>query len=339
MIRPASRKERTGFTLVELLVVIAIVAVLAGLLTAAVQVVRKRAIDTQNANDIMQMGAAMEAFKQQYKCYPPSRVRLLESGAYDMSQTNGQPNTPLDFESKNALTRIWPRLQFPIDWNNDGATTGDWTLEGDQCLVFFLGGIPSASPPGVTGFATSPTNPAAPVAQGGGRVQPFFAFSAARLVILSHNGVTSPFYSYADVHASVQTLSNVPTIPTINGKQAGQPFAYFATLKQPNQYNPYLSFPYAQNVSDCASIGAMPYFAPFLNNVAQYQNSATYQIISAGADQTFGSTVTNGGVIFNSSGNAGTFNLTNGSPPPQPFAGMDDRTNFSPNILAAGGNQ
>ena len=334
MIRPASRQGRTGFTLVEMLVVIAIIAVLAALITAGVQVVRTRTVDATNANDINQLKIALENFKTKFGVYPPSRVHLINSGTYNTALVAGTttPQNPLDFESNRILSIMWPRLAYPVDWSGGtGGKNTDWILDGDQCLVFFLGGIPSASPAGVTGFSSSPTNPTAAVAQGGTRIPSFFAFQTNRLVQLpGHAANSAPFFSYIDAYGT-------PTKPSV--------YAYFSTLKQANQYNPYYSFPYgatikAAPVSDCNTIGAMPYYAPPLNGVAQFQNANSFQIISGGADQTFGSTTTNQGVIWNSAGSGATFNLqVGGAAVPAPFGGMDDRTNFCANILSAGAGQ
>jgi prepilin-type N-terminal cleavage/methylation domain-containing protein/prepilin-type processing-associated H-X9-DG protein len=65
------RDYRAGFTLVELLVVIAIIGILAALLLMAISQAKARVKQIQCANNVRQLGLALQEFRTDHNFYPP----------------------------------------------------------------------------------------------------------------------------------------------------------------------------------------------------------------------------------------------------------------------------
>jgi prepilin-type N-terminal cleavage/methylation domain-containing protein/prepilin-type processing-associated H-X9-DG protein len=70
--RPFSSRQRPGFTLVELLVVIAIIGVLVALLLPAIQSAREASRRMSCANNVRQLGVAMQNYESAVKRFPSS---------------------------------------------------------------------------------------------------------------------------------------------------------------------------------------------------------------------------------------------------------------------------
>ena len=209
------------------------------------------AADTNRARaEIAQLSTAIDAFRSAFAVtYLPSRIRLREKGDYDLDD-------PLDRDSLVFLKQMFPRLAFPVNWDGRGEPDGHYTLEGDQALVFFLGGIPSSEEgKGPTGFSKNPRNPAEP---GGRRDGAFFEFPVKRLA----KPGKSPFPHFIDPF----------------GKQ---PYAYFSAYSR-NDYYRYA----AKHGSDCARLGLWPYAESI--DPLKCANPKSFQIISAGPDGKFG---------------------------------------------------
>lgn len=252
------RASRPAFTLIELLVVIAIIAILAALVLAGVFAFLRKGPEAKNRNDILQLGIGLQKFHDKYGFYPPSKIKLCpQFSGYNMAQA-------LDKQSVAYLSAMWPNINRSkvFAWAGQGVTmpASGVVLEGHQCLVFFLGGIPRGSnkaPDGFANDATWPTNPAAT------DKFKFFEFDGGRCEYLGG----SLFPSYLDSH-----VAN-------HGKKI--PFAYFSSFKRSNGYSPF-------GTSDNASFGVSPYIETSTPAV-KYYNATTYQIISAGPDGAFGS--------------------------------------------------
>lgn len=277
-LRHSTRAGRGGFTLIEMLMVILIIVILAGLLSSAVVKAISKAREVRNRDNISQLASALENFKAKFGFYPPSRIKLCKFyNQYNFSN-------PLDTDSVQTLTRMFPRIDIlswtsaGIDWDGTG-NTGEppSILEGDQCLVFFLGGIPgrpAGLPPTVLGFSTSPANPATGSTE---RIGPFYEFQPTRLVYSKPGNTpihpSAPFFlTYLDAYSSSDGVGNIIQ---------GAPYAYFSSYKTTNGYNRYAA---AFMNSDCATLTVWPY----LGAPGKYLNPNSFQIISAGSNGFFG---------------------------------------------------
>jgi prepilin-type N-terminal cleavage/methylation domain-containing protein len=270
------RPARGGFTLIELLVVIGIIAILVSLISAAVFKVFVRTTDVKSTSDVNEIATAMSnaeyGLKVGGQMVPPSRIWLDETMRYDpvnapptnlpASWTAGCPDLiKLAQDSKSFLRTAFPQARFGtfVDWNGDGtAGNSSVILEGQQCLVFWLSGIPSQGTPAQgLGFSNNASNPAAP---GGARLGPWYDFKSNRLV-RSANG----YLSYTDAYGTNQV------------------YAYFSSFNGQNGYNRYTDNN-GNILSDCASLGVFPY----QDGAGHYQKSDSFQIICAGKDGKFG---------------------------------------------------
>ena len=146
-----------------------------------------------------------------------------------------------------------PTLGHPPLGDGLGTPIQDYILEGDQCLVFFLGGLPNNNPaaPGLIGFSNNPANPTT----AGGDRKKFYDFDNARLKVFNRSAFPAfPFPSYLDAYRQ-------------------SPFVYFSSGRRDNGYD--LTH----------AIAAFNGVTPYYQAAGQYYNKSTFQLISAGAGQ------------------------------------------------------
>ena len=349
-----------GFTLIELLVVIVIIALLIGLLLPAIMGAFRKAKAAAVQAEINQLAQAIASFKTKYGDYFPSRIILNESGGLPsvLTQVNSGASADitvlqLSTRTTNAFRKFWPRAPLSTSsavWGTTGAWydfDGDGTrghngsyvnilLEGHECLVFFLGGIPLPDPSnaghflGTVGFSKNPTNPFMSGQTGAGamysanRDQPFFTFDTSRLIGTTNDagttGVTNAFPGFLD---QLNTQSG--------GTGGPQNFYAYFSFNNGLGYDPNdMNFNNAIFEADAngqapltlkftsplvggftASPSPNPYtssspapgalLVPPTNQSPTYINAQSFQIISPGTDGTYGL-----GGYYNASSTAST---------------------------------
>jgi general secretion pathway protein G len=316
--------HRPGFTMVELMVVVLIIAILVALLVPAIASAVRAANDARVAAEENNLQTALASFKNLYGEYPPSRIVLHNSGVYntaDATQVNGTSDVTfgdLNARTVRALRKYWPRANAylgggamvnpagsatPSGWNGTGNAGGFVVLQGHECLVFFLGGIPQQVTTsagvgyGVTGFNRDPANPFNFVANAP-RTTPLFEFAPQRLV--DTDGDHYPSY--------LDPLSSTPNV--VLG-QPGLPYAYFSAYGN-NGYDPNDDNSSVAETDDATNPVTRPFTVnfivggpggthtsvspspnPYTNGdanqaTAQWANPQTCQIISAGRDGLWG---------------------------------------------------
>jgi len=316
---------RSAFTLIELMVVITIIAILVALLTTAVMKALGKGPELQTSSEIGELQAKLaNVISNPANTLPfvPSRLHLSKKNLYTNSQLDVDSIKYLQARfGKHTCFNIPnppPPGQF-IDWNGDNNPNEEVYLEGQQCLVFHLGGIPVYSPVNtvpvanvtgaitMVGFSNNPQNPVGNVAPTPfspaateRRQGPYFEFQSSRLVSFTSTafGISGSFPIYYD-----------PWTHT-GGNSKRRPYAFFASYNTEGGglYNaPGLGY----GSSDCPTLGLLPYQA----TNGTWLNPSSFQIISAGKDGLFGA----GGVLPRS----GTTDAN----------GKDDQSNFSAHVL------
>lgn len=262
----ANRPSRSAaFTLVELLVVIVIIAILAGLLIPAIGMARTAALRFQIATEIKDLEAGFEAYKLKYTDYPP------------------------DFSDRDLVRRhiytAWPNIDAAeftrverVFWRYPTAPAGSANyhralVNPAEALAFWLGG-----------FSTNPQRP--------------FTGAGGPFLVNASGGIIG---ANPDRAVGASNLDEA----RLNWNDGDRD--YFAVYAPPRKTSPYVYF-------DCRTYGglgagtspatngfytlsnkgsAKPYFSTRPSTTPPYPfewvNKDTFQIISAGLDEHYGS--------------------------------------------------
>ena len=265
--------RRGGFTLIEIMVVIVILAILIGLLLPALSSARGRVRQAQVRAEISMLENGIGAFKNRFGIEPPSLIRLYE----DPSKNNGWNSTSPEqyaIESLAILRQMWPSYNAALthDFDGDGKFNSVFTLTQGECLVFFLGGVPTSTTVNgqtqfsVTGFSKNPADPFAP---GGTREGPFYEFKNDRFMDLSNSSVpANGFPEYKD-----------PLPGQTN------PYRYFSSYDGTGYREPMTNV-----ISEYGGAGSVPWIAYRQGSTVDAQpfKPKSFQIISPGQDRQYG---------------------------------------------------
>jgi len=338
---------RFAFTLLELLIAISIIAILAGLILTVASSASVRAHNAQVSAEIQSLSAGISAFKQRFGVEPPSSITLYEQGTTIAAAGTGWNSDP---RSMGLIRQIWPQFDFTyaayasqgnvVDINGNGTTNDVISLTGAECLVFFLGGVPSGSGGNPMGFSQNPADPFNVPGVGASRQvvgtnrEHFADFDVSRLFLYPPANTTTNGILYHSTNTYKDTLST-QTQPYLYFSSYGGQGYYINELvglppNTPNLNNaPGQNSPPGNAFTDVYRQGPLSYWTStsptFVQNTSTPSppwNANSYQIISPGGDGLYGT----GGEYETANANTLLIGTRGGE--------RDNITNFSSGILA-----
>ena len=322
-------QARPGFSLIELMVVMVIIGILLALLLPAINNVTTGTQTAQIKVEIEKMAQGVAEFKTQYGQEPPSGIILSEAGG------------AWDTQSTIAIQTMWPQFDFTIDRDlDDDGTAGEadpdgdgnpgMKLTGDECLVFFLGGVDTLGPTAdavADGFSSNPSDP---FSSGGNRVAAFVEFDPDRFVDTDGDGANSYTDIYEDTTVPYLYLSsyNGRRYRVLNDADIdnnGVPELYLSIDSDGNGTEDEQGYAVYMQKDPNSLIPNSSTSTPEDGEVAWNKNG--FQIICAGADGEFGC----GGIWSDDDGIS--FNFGSGEEVLNVRAAADNITNFSSGTL------
>jgi prepilin-type N-terminal cleavage/methylation domain-containing protein len=298
--RPAAHGPRQrGFTLVELLIVITIIGILIGLLIPAVGMVQRSVQRAAIAAEVLAISNAIEQYKNKYGEYPPDGSSRAVFERHCRKVWANMAPTELAWLSNRSVSNCMATVAMG---SNDHAV-----MDPAEALVFFLGG-----------FSKDPnhpfTGPGGPLFVGPNNVvqynvdrnEPIFEFKQSQLSLDVINGITISIDERDLFGVSDPALMDcLPVYSPGGGRKA--PFVYFdsRTYRIAVPGGAQFFNAYAPAVPDMGV--ARPYKSTELNTTVQrtnipetqdrhfrYVNDRSFQLISAGLDDSYGGIPTPG---------------------------------------------
>ncbi len=273
-----SKGSRTAFTLVELLVVIAIIGVLVAITVPSVMAVRVSFLQSAVKFEVDAFADAAEQYRTKYGEYPP------DGSSWPIMESHLRRAFPEILQSELAIIR-------PASIDNQ-------VMSRAEAVVFFLGGFSEEKQKPFSGKG-------GPFKNVGTVAAPSWAYNTTR-----DNG----FYEFESGRLLASVHPSLP-LPSYASYQAEAPVLYFDSrtyvIKRSDNTMLYNSF-------DSPALGrAMPLLIPSPDmtitardprlHIPNFENSKTFQIISAGLDSAYG--FDSGNVLFTSRGDGITVNF------------------------------